>query len=70
MSRFCVEPLSEENRPAAMALLREQWGTTRMVSRGELWDAKDLPGFIAREGQRLVGWRPTACAAATANSRR
>jgi DNA-3-methyladenine glycosylase I len=73
MNRFRIELLSEDNRPAAMGLLVELWGTTRMVSRGELWDAADLPGFIAREGEQLVGVatyriRGGDCELATLNS--
>jgi len=73
MNIFRIQALSEDNRPTAMALLREQWGTTRMVSRGELWDAADLPGFVAWDGGRLVGLatyriRDGDCELATLNS--
>src|SRR5438067_1133767 len=73
MSRLRIESLSEDSRPAAIALLVEQWGTTRMVSRGELWDAADLPGFVAWDGDRLVGLatyriRDGDCELATLNS--
>src|SRR5437899_2664527 len=74
MRRFRIEPLGEEGRPQAVVLLTERWGTTRMVSRGELWDAAQLPGFGAWDGERLVGLATYrigggACELATLNSR-
>jgi N-acetylglutamate synthase-like GNAT family acetyltransferase len=36
------------------ALLLDSWGSTRMVSRGRLFDVLDLPGFVAvRDGEWL-----------------
>lgn len=73
MERFRIEPLRAEDRPLAVALLTGVWGTTRMVSRGELWDAAELPGFAAWDGERLVGLATyricgNSCELATLNS--
>jgi ribosomal protein S18 acetylase RimI-like enzyme len=73
MTSFLIEPLAAKDRPLAAQLLLDWWGTTRMVSRGELWDAATLPGFVAWEDERLVGLatyriRADACELATLNS--
>jgi hypothetical protein len=55
MSLLRIAPLDDACRPAAHALLVQTWGTSRMVTGGELWDAADLPGFVAWQDERLVG---------------
>ena len=36
-------------------LLRERWGSTRVVTRGRLHDADRLPAFVAEAGGELAG---------------
>jgi GNAT superfamily N-acetyltransferase len=36
-------------------LLRRTWGSTRVVSRGQIHEAIDLPGFVALVGDQPVG---------------
>ena len=38
-------------------LLRERWGGTQVVTRGELLDAAVLPALVAGERQGLLTWR-------------
>jgi ribosomal protein S18 acetylase RimI-like enzyme len=54
-SRFTVAPLTDAWRPAAARLLTERWGGARIVSRGRAHDASALPGFVAGDGQELLG---------------
>ena len=35
--------------------LRRLWGATQMVSRGRLYDLATLPGFLACDGDEIVG---------------
>jgi ribosomal protein S18 acetylase RimI-like enzyme len=55
MSALRVEPLSDENRRPASELLVKQWGTTQVVSRGSLFDASALPGFVATDEGGPIG---------------
>ncbi len=44
---FTIRPLTDRDRPWAARLLSARWGSTRMVTRGRLFDAGALPGFYA-----------------------
>jgi ribosomal protein S18 acetylase RimI-like enzyme len=55
MTTFRIEPLSEANRAEAAGILQRRWGTTRMVSRGRLFDAAAHPGFLARDESGSLG---------------
>ena len=51
--------LEAGDRSWAAELLAREWGSTRVVSRGRVQDAADLPGFVALlDGERvgLVTW--------------
>ena len=37
------------------SLLNKQWGSTRIVTRGKILNAVDLPGFIANDNGEKVG---------------
>lgn len=47
MKTFQIRPLNSEDKPWVSRLLRENWGSTIMVTRGKIHRADDLPGFIA-----------------------
>jgi ribosomal protein S18 acetylase RimI-like enzyme len=36
-------------------LLRDHWGSSRIVSRGRLYDADQLPGFVATHDRESIG---------------
>jgi ribosomal protein S18 acetylase RimI-like enzyme len=55
MSSLRIEPLFPEHRSQVGQLLEEQFGASQMVSRGELWDACDHPGFLALDERGPVG---------------
>src|SRR3712207_4803509 len=55
MRDFRIEPLSAGQRSVVADLLSEVFGSSRMVSRGELWDARDHPGFLALDERAPVG---------------
>jgi GNAT superfamily N-acetyltransferase len=42
--------------PAIRELATRTWGSTRVASRGRLVDIVELPGFVAEDEQRLVGY--------------
>ncbi|MBI4295604.1 MAG: GNAT family N-acetyltransferase, partial [Chloroflexi bacterium] len=49
-----IRTVERGDHPWVASLLREQWGSTRFVTRGRLWDAEELPGLIAvRDGNRV-----------------
>jgi ribosomal protein S18 acetylase RimI-like enzyme len=73
MRPFHLEPLSEEHRPWAHKLLLERWGSTLVVSRGNLIDAALLQGFVAVDDSGPIGLatfcvRDDACEIATLDS--
>lgn len=47
MKAFQIRPLNSEDRPWVNQLLRDNWGSVVIVSRGKVHRADGLPGFIA-----------------------
>jgi RimJ/RimL family protein N-acetyltransferase len=47
MKSFQVRPLAEGDRTWVTSVLNEHWGSARSVSRGRVYQADELPGFIA-----------------------
>ncbi|MBI5119231.1 GNAT family N-acetyltransferase [Candidatus Poribacteria bacterium] len=52
---YRVRPLSEDDRHDMVSLLEAHWGSTKIVSRGRLHYADQLPGFLAVSGGKPVG---------------
>ena len=50
-----VRRIEAGDRQWAGEVLTRSWGSTRVVSRGRLRDAQDLPGFVAGLGDERVG---------------
>jgi ribosomal protein S18 acetylase RimI-like enzyme len=50
-----IRPFTKEYKPWATALLTEHWGSARIVSRGHMYQADELPGFVAVEKDKPVG---------------
>jgi ribosomal protein S18 acetylase RimI-like enzyme len=49
-----IKPVTQEDRPWIMALMREHWGSSIVVSRGQAHQPDALPGFVAlQQGQRV-----------------
>jgi GNAT superfamily N-acetyltransferase len=47
-SKVVIAPIQEEDRSWITQLLNQQWGSAKVVSRGKVHQADQLPGFIAR----------------------
>lgn len=54
-SEFQIRLIERDDRGEVASFLREQWGTTKVVSRGKIYWADQLPGFLAMQADRLVG---------------
>ncbi len=50
-----VIPYTKEYKVWATALLTEHWGSARSVSRGRIYQADELPGFVAVEKDKPIG---------------
>lgn len=50
-----VRPLDPGDRSWAAEVLMRSWGSTRVVSRGRVHDALELPGLVASLGAERVG---------------
>ncbi len=49
-----IKPVTQEDRPWIRALMREHWGSSIVVSRGQTHRPDALPGFVAlQQGQRV-----------------
>jgi ribosomal protein S18 acetylase RimI-like enzyme len=55
MKSFQVKPLNKEYKAWATTLLTDNWGSARTVSRGHMYQADELPGFIAVEKSKPIG---------------
>jgi GNAT superfamily N-acetyltransferase len=55
MPQFQIEPFSPAHKAWANALLTEHWGSPKIVSRGKIYQADALPGFVAVENNQPIG---------------
>lgn len=55
MKTFQIRPLDKGDRDAVVRFLEEHWGSAKMVTRGQVHDADELPGFIALQREKPVG---------------
>jgi GNAT superfamily N-acetyltransferase len=55
MSPVEIRPLHAADRAWVADFLREQWGSSLIVSRGKLYEGETLPGFAAFEAGRPIG---------------
>jgi len=55
MTAFQIRPLNEGNRDRTARFLEEHWHSTRIVTRGRIHYADELPGFIAVQEDKPVG---------------
>ena len=55
MKSFQIKPLNKGDHDWVVSLLKEHWGSTRMVTRGKLFQADELPGFAAIQDDKPVG---------------
>ena len=53
MMRPALRELSPGDRDRLTALLGDRWGSTRMVSRGRIWEIPEMSGFIVEDAE---GW--------------
>jgi ribosomal protein S18 acetylase RimI-like enzyme len=55
MKAFQIRPLNKEDKGWVVSLLTEHRGSARSVSRGRLYQADELPGFIAAQKDKPIG---------------
>lgn len=55
MESFTIRPIEKEDRNWIAQFLDRHWGSTRIVSRGQVYLAHLLPGFIAEQDDEKVG---------------
>jgi N-acetylglutamate synthase-like GNAT family acetyltransferase len=55
MNAFQIRELNKNDKAWVIDLLTEHWGSARTVSRGRLYQADELPGFVAIQGCKPAG---------------
>ncbi len=55
MVSFEIRELRSGDRPRANRLIQEQWGSTRIVTRGRIHETDTLPGFVALRDDQPIG---------------
>ncbi len=50
-----ISPIEDKNRNRVNTLIKKEWGSINVVSRGKVHNVSELPGFIAFIGEELVG---------------
>ena len=55
MESFTIRPADKTDRNWVAHFLDEHWGSTRVVSRGQVYLAHLLPGFIAEQDDERIG---------------
>jgi RimJ/RimL family protein N-acetyltransferase len=55
MPAFAIRPLSSDDDAWVRSMLTEHWGSPRIVTRGRVHHADELPGFITEVDRQLLG---------------
>jgi len=55
MKLMQIRPLNKQDKTWVTLLLTEHWGSARSVSRGRLYQADELPGYVAIQGCKPAG---------------
>src|SRR5690606_39255667 len=55
MENFTIRPVDKSDRNWIAQFLDQHWGSTRIVTRGQVYLAHLLPGFIAEDGDEKIG---------------
>ena len=55
MKAFQIRPIAQDDKSWITSLLKENWGSSIMVTRGKIHQADELPGFIALQEDQPVG---------------
>lgn len=55
VEEFEIKPIEEKDRETVKQILKEHWGSTRMVSRGKLIEVGENPGFLALKNGEIAG---------------
>jgi GNAT superfamily N-acetyltransferase len=55
MSSFAIRSIGQEDRLRVAALVEELWGSRLVVTRVRVHDASAVPGFLAFDGNDIVG---------------
>lgn len=55
MKSFQIRPVNQDDKAWIIALLTKHWGSPKSVSRGRVYPADELPGFVAVQKNKQVG---------------
>ncbi len=55
MLQVRLRPLTREDRSMVTSFIQDQWGSTRVVSKGRMFDPSELEGFAAVADEKVVG---------------
>ncbi len=48
--------ITEEDKKEILRLVREEWGSEKIVSRGKIHEAIRTPGLVAKQSGKLIGF--------------
>ena len=52
---FVIRPITTSDRPWVINLIEERWGSNRVVTKGNIHEIKNLPGFLAIHSDQRIG---------------
>ena len=55
LASFEIRPINSNDAEKVAAIMRQHWGSTRVVSRGRVHYPEKLPGFVAIVDHKSVG---------------
>lgn len=55
LSDFIIRPIGSDDGDWIAQFITERWGTEFIVAHHEIFQCRNLPGFVATAGQRKVG---------------
>ena len=54
-TKVCINPISSDDRKWIPAFITSRWGSERVIVHDTIYYPADLPGFVAREGDEIMG---------------
>ena len=55
MSDFCIRPVDSDDGDWIAQFIAERWGAEFIAAHYEVFHCRDLPGFVATEGENKIG---------------
>lgn len=53
---YCIRPIESKDKDFVEESLKKEWGSVKIVTRGKIYDASILPGFLSEGEEQIHGF--------------